>query len=119
MTLIDTQAEKIAAPAPESYVYMFYSAGRVKIGTSIDPVRRLDALNNSSPSPVQLIWIGFGDRRREELLHQMFDVDRLHGEWFNLSDGIRSFINMASTEAAPFREFLRAAEMTNHHRRPD
>lgn len=45
---IEATKELEAPPAPESYVYMFYSAGKIKIGYTLDPIQRLDALNNSS-----------------------------------------------------------------------
>lgn len=86
-----------------SYVYMFYSAGKIKIGTSKNPTRRLDQANYASSAPVQLVWVGLGDRRTEHDLHNHFRASRLHGEWFALSDDIRSFV---------FPEYLRAAERT-------
>jgi hypothetical protein len=93
-----------------SYVYMFYSDGKVKIGTSRDPVARLDKLQNSSAAGIQVVWIAFGGRRREGELHQRFKADRLYGEWFHLSDDIRAFIEAASTVNAPFSKMLAGVE---------
>lgn len=110
-TPIDDAKEFDVSPAPESYVYMFYSAGKIKIGMSRDPIQRLDALNNSSSVPVQLVWVSFGTRRDEGILHKRFKTDRLNGEWFRLSDEIRTFINSGGFEA-----YLRAAERNGKSR---
>lgn len=60
MKRIEAKKELIAAPAPESYVYILYSAGLLKIGTTIDPQARVDGLRSASASPVSLIWLIHG-----------------------------------------------------------
>ena len=114
---IEIEKEDMEAPAPESYVYMFYGAGKVKIGTSRDPVARLDKLQNSSAAALQVVWIAFGGRRREDELHDRFHADRLYGEWFRLSDDIRAFIEACSTAKAPFSKMLAGVERPHRNSR--
>jgi hypothetical protein len=90
--LIDAQNELGAPPAPESYVYILYSAGLLKIGTTIDPQARVEGLRSSSSSPVSLIWLTHGDATDERELHKRFARDRFKGEWFRPSDDLRAFI---------------------------
>jgi hypothetical protein len=59
---IDIEIESEPLPAPESYVYMLYSAGLVKIGTTRDPIKRFGGLRGISSAPVSLI---VGRRLRE------------------------------------------------------
>lgn len=92
MMLIEAQKELIAPPAPESYVYILYSAGLLKIGTTIDPQARVEGLRSSSSSPVSLIWLTHGNADDERALHKRFAKDRFKGEWFHPSDALRAFI---------------------------
>lgn len=62
--------------------------GLIKIGTSIDPVRRLAELAKNGSEPLDLLAIG-GDERD---LHQRLSSDRVHGEWFRDSPAVRSAI---------------------------
>lgn len=89
---IDTEKEFGGSPAPESYVYMIYSAGLIKIGTSRDPIARATGLRNMSAHPVSLIWIGVGDTELERELHKRFAGSRERGEWFRPDPELREFI---------------------------
>jgi hypothetical protein len=84
--------DDICNEAVPAYVYMIYGGGRLKIGTTKDLIDRLDTLQNTSPNTLQIVWCAIGDRKYEKKLHAMFATDRLHGEWFNVSDDIRAFL---------------------------
>ncbi len=70
-------------------LYLIYSrdVGRVKIGLSEDPVKRLKQLQTGSP--VHLELFAFKNRRKatvkEVELHERFQHKRVSGEWFELS----------------------------------
>lgn len=89
---IEAKEELDGAPAPENYIYVLYSAGLLKIGTTRDPLARFGHLRSISPTPVSLIWLGVGDSDGERALHIRFAKDRHKGEWFNPSDALRSFL---------------------------
>ena len=71
----------------ENYVYILHAQGtnRFKIGHSVDPIKRQNAINNtSSPFPIKLIaCYSLPDPYSEEQrLHREFHDRRVWGEWF-------------------------------------
>ena len=65
----------------------------VKIGCSRDTDKRFSDLRQYSPLPLSLLLIIHNvPPVYEELLHERFADTRKHGEWFALSDEIKSFI---------------------------
>lgn len=90
--LVDTKKETAPAPAPESYVYMVYSAGQLKIGFSRNPVARFASLRSMSSSPVSFIWMAAADETLERDLHRRFAQYRIKGEWFDVGPEIREFL---------------------------
>lgn len=76
-----------------SWVYMMYCGGRIKIGTTVDLAHRLTHIQGSNPLPVSVIWAIGGGRLTEKALHKEFAAERIRGEWFDLSDQIRNFID--------------------------
>jgi hypothetical protein len=66
--------------------------GKVKIGYSADPVRRVEELAVSSPVPLCLLGTVEGDRTAETEFHAMLATDRMHGEWFRATPGLLSVI---------------------------
>ena len=69
-------------------LYLIYArdVGRVKIGLSNDPTKRLKQLQTGSP--VELELFAFKNYQnahvKESELHQRFQNKRVHGEWFEL-----------------------------------
>lgn len=76
----------------ESHVYFAYSAGRIKIGTSINVHSRRRNLTGHSPLPVTILLTCPGDANLEASLHEQFASARLHGEWFTLTPALRGMI---------------------------
>lgn len=75
------------------YVYFIYSAGRVKIGRAVDVAARVSQIANGSPFRPALIYSIGGPRALEAELHARFAEDRVHREWFRLSDHLRRYLN--------------------------
>lgn len=75
------------------HVYFAYSAGRIKIGTSLYPESRGKDLSLQSPHPVTIIMTVNGGYDLEQEFHRLFDDLREHGEWFRLSNEMRSFLH--------------------------
>ena len=81
------------APAPESFVYMLYSQGLIKIGFSTDFIARLDKLRAASAAPMTVIWLGLGTRLLEGELHKRFKSLRANGEWFRPGLDLRDYLH--------------------------
>jgi Meiotically up-regulated gene 113 len=75
------------------HVYFAYSAGRIKIGTSLYPECRGKDLSLQSPHPVTIVMTVDGGYDLEQEFHRLFDSLREHGEWFRLSDEMRRFLH--------------------------
>ena len=58
--------------------------GPVKIGYSINPEKRLQALQTSHPQKLRMITVIDGDRDLEKELHEYFSDESVSGEWFNI-----------------------------------
>lgn len=57
----------------------------VKIGTSINPQKRLRQLQPGSPIRLTVLWTTPGDSTLERQVHARFDAYRSYGEWFDLT----------------------------------
>lgn len=82
------------AGRPEGLVYFIQSVdgGPIKIGTSVDPRKRLREIQTSHPSRLQIVGLIEGGIARERELHQTFAHLRLEGEWFALGPELIDFI---------------------------
>ena len=69
--------------------------GPIKIGCSCEPEKRLRSVEIWSPQLLEIIATAPGDHDHENVLHQMFGDDRLHGEWFHPSERLTSVIDHA------------------------
>jgi Meiotically up-regulated gene 113 len=67
--------------------------GPIKIGCSKDCDTRLRSVEIWSPVILELVATVPGEHREENILHQMFGEDRLHGEWFKHSPKLQSLID--------------------------
>jgi hypothetical protein len=74
---------------PDGFVYVIRDdeSGLAKIGYSKDPSDRLRKLQTGSPVRLWLVCVMPGDLATEAALHGVFKERRVHGEWFNDSDG--------------------------------
>ncbi len=74
------------------YVYFIYCAGRIKIGRAEDVSRRLSQIATGSPFKPALLLSASAPRSAEKELHARFAEDRIHREWFKLSDHLRRYL---------------------------
>ena len=62
----------------------------VKIGKTKDLPSRLKQLQTANGH--QLVVLGVISGEKERVLHSLFSSSRIRGEWFTMSDEIKSFI---------------------------
>lgn len=68
--------------------------GLVKIGHSVDPVKRARDIRSCSAGPVRLLGMARGDRVHEADLHELAAGERVRGEWFRKGRVISLFLSM-------------------------
>lgn len=78
----------------ESHVYFIESesAGLIKIGRSVNPVGRFNAIRTMSPDKLVLLGSAPETVCSESELHKKFAKHRRHGEWFEDVPEIRDLI---------------------------
>ena len=68
-------------------IYLVEGDGLYKIGISASPDKRLKSLQNSSPTPLKMIYTSEqtqGAIHIERVIHDEFSHSHSHGEWFEL-----------------------------------
>ncbi len=68
--------------------------GRVKIGWSADPIRRLSQINTNCPQSVGLLGVIEATKEQEAEAHNLLAPWRVSGEWFFLEGPVQKFIEM-------------------------
>jgi hypothetical protein len=76
----------------EKDVYFIVAGPTVKIGVSSNICARIATLKTGICHPIEAVYVENGRRFSESSLHAKFDAHRMQGEWFSLSDEIRSYI---------------------------
>lgn len=86
----------------KSWVYFIESkeAGLIKIGRSINPDKRFNAIRTMSPDELVLLGSIPEKVMTESELHKKFSHLRKHGEWFEGDDELWSFIDGLELGAA-------------------
>lgn len=74
-------------------IYFASACGKIKIGCSVDPERRILSVGEWVPYPTTLLATMPGTYALEASLHRMFDEEWSHGEWFDASPRLLAFIN--------------------------
>ncbi|PQV64447.1 hypothetical protein B1R32_105129 [Abditibacterium utsteinense] len=85
-----------------SYVYFIEAVGlgKIKIGTSDAPKKRLQQLATGSAVTLDLIAMIPGDAQIEKELHKKFDHLRVDREWFFAAKELREYIKIATEQSA-------------------
>jgi len=97
------------ARSPLEFIYFVRSEEFVKIGWATSVETRMNSLRVNNPHPVELIALMVGGQTEEAMLHANFRGDHHRGEWFRLSDTIRSLLDeIAALE--PIDARVRAGE---------
>ncbi|MGE4419997.1 MAG: GIY-YIG nuclease family protein [Sulfurimonas sp.] len=73
--------------------------GRIKIGFSDTPTKRLKELQTGNDNKLVLIKTIAGDKNKEASLHEMFSHLRSNGEWFDPDDELLQFIKETNTKS--------------------
>jgi hypothetical protein len=74
------------------WVYFALAGDRIKIGHSKLMAKRMQVLRSSSASGAELLGVIRGDECLEQNIHEKFQGQREHGEWFRDSPALRAFI---------------------------
>ena len=74
-------------------IYFFKFQDYVKIGYSINPIKRVSAIQVDLPEKIEVLGIIKGDRKLEKHLHDVFMSHRSSGEWFTYCNEIQDFID--------------------------
>jgi Meiotically up-regulated gene 113 len=78
------------------YVYFIQAGegGRIKIGSSMNPLSRLNTLQTGCPQRLELLGViaDYLPREREISLQNRFKTEQIIGEWFNPSSPVLRFI---------------------------
>lgn len=86
------QDRGIAELSRQPVVYFIRAGSRVKIGTTVNLAKRMEALSVSSPDELEILLLVAGSYREEDQVHALFAEDRIRGEWFHASDRLLEFI---------------------------
>jgi hypothetical protein len=78
-------------PNPTGVVYFAYCADRIKIGFTTDTAIRFVSMGTNSPYLVTLLLTITGTQKTEAGYHKLFAKDRIHREWFRLSEDFTWF----------------------------
>ena len=91
--LASAENDRQGRPKPTVYFMQPAAGGAVKIGMSRDIHSRLEVLQRQSPDKLRVLaTMPQNSAYTERLLHERFDHLRLHGEWFNGTEELLSFI---------------------------
>lgn len=96
------------------YVVRAVGLGRVKIGYSENPQRRLAALQTACPAKLELVRVFAGEKRDEAALHDRFAKHRVQGEWFAETPVILALGQGADAQVEP-GEWGRVAIVEGEH----
>jgi hypothetical protein len=58
--------------------------GAIKVGSSVDPIKRLTELQVSSPDDLELLGVVSGGINIEKRFHRLFRKQHLRGEWYKI-----------------------------------
>ena len=81
-----------------TFVYVIGGdSGPVKNGFSACPEIRLAGIQTGNPQKLRVLAKVPGGEKEEQDLHQLFQKDRVEGEWFKRTAVVRVFIEMAAS----------------------
>lgn len=79
----------------KSFLYFIQEEGedgRIKIGVSRKPRKRLQELQVGNSKELKILGIRRGLRRDEQKIHHLFSAQKIRGEWFESSLPLLVFI---------------------------
>jgi len=88
------------------FVYAIECAGRIKLGYSENPVKRLSKVASDAPFPCDLMGSWPGTVADELAIQSKFQSTRVHGEWFASTEALLAFIkDNVIARTAPLARF--------------
>lgn len=78
------------------YFVLAPSSNRIKIGFSVNPAKRIEAILTGCPERLAVLGVIPGTIPEEHALHHRFAPARVHREWFNATPELRSYIREAT-----------------------
>lgn len=94
-------------PKRPSYVYLIVNEGKVKIGFTMSPERRLDTFSKCVGRPMQWAALVEGSVQEEQQLHQHFSEYRVYGEWFDIRGAVADMMQDPAANIMRLLEALR------------
>lgn len=80
-------------PPWEYFVYFIGSEdGPIKIGRSVEPLKRMKVLQAGHPHELKLLGVIRGGADLEFQIHDLFKENRLEGEWFKRDETLIGFM---------------------------
>jgi hypothetical protein len=86
---------RLSIALPRSGVYFVQYGRRIKIGRSADLMVRISEIERSLPGKLDVLLLWPGGLQEELAFHRRFADSRVHGEWFNKSQKLMTFIAQA------------------------
>lgn len=80
------------------YFILAEDVNKVKIGRTFNLDERLSTLQISSPFDLKIICHLVLEKEYEGVFHKFFKEDSVRGEWFEYSEDIKTFIDLAETK---------------------
>jgi hypothetical protein len=82
-----------------SRIYFIEAVGLslVKIGYTVDPVKRFMGMLTMSPVPLSLLGSIWGGPQKEAEIHAKLATFRTHGEWFKMTAEVMAIVATAET----------------------
>lgn len=75
------------------YFIQTKESGKIKIGYSTSPDKRIKDLQIANPEKLELIGLLKGSKDYEKQIHQKFEELNIHGEWFDPGNKLLEFIH--------------------------
>jgi hypothetical protein len=80
----------------KSYLYLIYDTFNhsIKIGKSLNPLKRLETFQISNPNKLILLAIFEKEGKNEKKYHKIFEKHKIKNEWFKACDEIFDFFKI-------------------------
>jgi len=112
--LLGKELQLSKPPKITSFVYFVLYGNRIKIGTCANVKARMRGLRTGIPGRASVYYVTPGGRMLESKLHDLFSEDRVSGEWFMFSTGIKDWIMADEERRAVERQWLRHERRTEN-----
>lgn len=86
--------KSITVPENTGFVYVIGNEHMkiCKIGYSVNPHKRISAIQTGCPYPIEIIAIVKGSREMEKALHRKYVMYKTSGEWFRYEGKLKESI---------------------------